>query len=237
MCSLSVVQEREGGWNGIIPTCTVCSHQTSEARLRLRTLLGKGQEDGMLMNIHNQLLLCTTLARGSFEQLMLWGFFVNTDLTITTEKLVELFAAMDDVFVQIIDYRLDLPESKVTEIRRNYHSLSQRRDAYLDLYATGHPCPSWRQVAEALYGVGLLHQAYVVESTYVQGTIIKKYMYILISFFTGGMRSGWGRDIVCIILLCTPIFLVFSMSSMYTSIVILCIVHSGLVNKLDPTLL
>ena len=44
-----------------------------------------------------------------------------------------------------------------------------------------------------LYGVGLLHQADVVESTYVQGTIIKKYMYILISFFTGGMRSGWGR--------------------------------------------
>ena len=39
--SLSVVQEREGGWNGIIPTCTVCSHHTSEAILLLHMLLGK----------------------------------------------------------------------------------------------------------------------------------------------------------------------------------------------------
>ena len=51
---------------------------------------------------------------------MLWGFlffFVNTDLTITTEKLVELFAAMNDFFVQIYDsleYQLDLPQSKVS---------------------------------------------------------------------------------------------------------------------------
>ena len=67
---------------------------------------------------------------------------------------------------------LDLPESKVAEIKRNYHSPAQRRDACLDLYATGHPCPSWRQVADALRGVNLSHQAYVVESTYVQGTII-----------------------------------------------------------------
>ena len=153
---------------------------------------------------------------------------------------MELFAAMNDFFVQIYDsleYQLDLPQSKVAEIKRNYHSPSQRRDAHLDLYATGHPCPSWRQVAEVLRGVTLRHQADVVESTYVQGTIIKKCMYILISFSTGGMRSGWGRGIVCIILLCTPIFLVFSISSMYTSIIVLCIVHSGLVNKLDPSLL
>ena len=166
--------------------------------------------------------------------------FVNIDLTITTEKLVELFAAMDDDYVKIdrgLEYLLDLPVSNVAEIDRNYHSPFQRKDAYLDLYATTHPCPSWSQVAKALRYVDLRHQADVVESTYIQGTIIKKYMYILISFFTGGMRSGWGRGIVCIILLCTPIFLVFSVSSMYTSIVILCIVHSGLVNKLDPSLL
>ena len=153
---------------------------------------------------------------------------------------MELFPAMDDDYVEIygdLGYQLDLPESKTNEIDRNYHSPSQNRDAYLDLYATTHPCPSWRQVAKALRGADLPHQADVVESTYVQGTITKKCMYILISSFIGGMRSGWGRGIVCIILLCTPIFLVFSMSSMYTTIVILCIVHSGLVNKLDPSLL
>ena len=111
---------------------------------------------------------------------MLW-FVANTDLTITTEKLVELFATMDDVYVGLsgeftalreLDELLDLPPTKVSEVKRNLPSPSQRREAYLDLYATGHPCPSWRQVAEALRMVGLPHQAYTVESTYVQGTRI-----------------------------------------------------------------
>ena len=110
---------------------------------------------------------------------MLW-FVINTDLTITTKKLMELFATMNDqhvglgrfsVYIQL-DGQLDLPESKVAEMKRNLHSPSHRREAYLDLYATGHPYPSWRQVAEALRGVDLHHQARTVESTYVQGTKI-----------------------------------------------------------------
>ena len=125
---------------------------------------------------------------------MLW-FIVNTDLTITTEKLVEQFATMEDRYVGIgrrialveLDERLDLPLSKIAEMKMNYHSPSQRRDAYLDLYATGHPCPSWRQVAETLRHVRLPHQADVVESTYVLGTIIRRYV---CTFFTGGMRFG-----------------------------------------------
>ena len=107
---------------------------------------------------------------------MLW-FVINTDLTIITEKLVELFATMKDghvgigrvSYIPLLDERLDLPQSKAAEIKRNYHSPSQMREAYLDLYATGHPCPSWRHVAEVLRGFGLHHQADVVESTYVQG--------------------------------------------------------------------
>ena len=102
---------------------------------------------------------------------MLW-FVINTDLTITTEKLVELFATMDDYYVRFLDYWLDLPGSKVAEMKRNLRSPSQRREAYLDLYATGHPCPSWRQVAKALREIELYDQADTVESTYVQGTRI-----------------------------------------------------------------
>ena len=107
---------------------------------------------------------------------MLW-VVVNTDLTIITEKLVGLFATMDDIMyvgfggglppLRELDELLDLPESKVAEMQRNLHSPSQRVEAYLDLYATSHPCPSWRQVSEALRYVGLYHQADTVESTYV----------------------------------------------------------------------
>ena len=95
---------------------------------------------------------------------------------------MELFATMEDEYVGLIDdvvviggeldKQLDLLESKVAEMQRNLRSPSQRREAYLDLYVTGHPCPSWRQVAVALRGVGLRHQAGTVERTYVQGTRI-----------------------------------------------------------------
>ena len=83
---------------------------------------------------------------------------------------MELFATMRDGYMVLFDVELALPESKVAEMRRNLHSPYQRREAYLDLYATGHPCPSWRQVAGALRWVNLHPQADTVKSTYVQGT-------------------------------------------------------------------
>ena len=116
----------------------------------------------------------------SFKQLMLW-FVVNTDLTITTEKLMELFATLEDEYVDFIGERLDLPYSKTDEIMRNYQSPTQKREAYLDLYVSDHPCPSWRQVAKALHCVDLHNQAVEVERTYVEGSIIYRYSHCLSS--------------------------------------------------------
>ena len=102
-------------------------------------------------------------------------FVVNTDLTISTEKLVELFATVRGNKVDLIArdvLGLRLPSSKRDDIRKNYRNPAQRRDAYLDLYATDHPCPSWSDVASALRHAGLLHQSDEVERTYVQGTVI-----------------------------------------------------------------
>ena len=73
---------------------------------------------------------------------------------------------MDDVGVF-----LDLPWSKRDEIKMNYHDKAQRRDAYIDLYVSDHPYPTWTLVAETLRCVELPHQADEVERTYVQGTI------------------------------------------------------------------
>ena len=99
---------------------------------------------------------------------------LHTDLTISTEKLMELFATVrDDVDRIVGNWGLPLPSSKIADICRNYHNPAQRRDAYLDLYATDHPCPSWSDVARVLHhGVGLRHQSDEVERTYVQGTVI-----------------------------------------------------------------
>ena len=94
---------------------------------------------------------------------------INADLTITVEKLLELIEIVDD---EDIGNWLELPESKVNEIKISYESPFRRREAYLDLYATHHPCPSWKHVARSLRSIGLFRQADEVKSTYVQGTCI-----------------------------------------------------------------
>ena len=101
----------------------------------------------------------------------LW-FVVNTDLTITNEKLMELFATVKEEYIDTIGQLLDLPHSKSKEVKRSYKNPTQKKEAYLDLYLNDYPCPSWRQVAKVLRGVDHPHQADVVESTYVQGTDI-----------------------------------------------------------------
>ena len=90
------------------------------------------------------------------------------DLTITTDKLMELFASVDP---EKVYGRLDLPKHEVERIRTDYHSPAQRKEAYLDLYVHQHPCPSWQQVAEVLRDTfRLRQQADFVEDTYVKGT-------------------------------------------------------------------
>ena len=99
---------------------------------------------------------------------------VYTDLTITTEKLMELFGPMDPEKVDKLGDRgyLGLPQSEIDRIQKDYQSPTQRKEAYLDLYVHQHPCPTWRLVAGVLrsYLVDLPQQADLVENTYVEGT-------------------------------------------------------------------
>ena len=78
---------------------------------------------------------------------------------------------MQDIWVDFVGEWLDVPQSKIGEIQRNYHDMAQRRDAYTDVYVNDHYYPTWTHVAEVLRGVDLGHQAAEVERTYVQGTI------------------------------------------------------------------
>ena len=83
--------------------------------------------------------------------------------------MTELFATLKDDQLDALGFSLGLPWIKADEIKRNFHSPSQRREAYLDLYATDHPIPTWSQVAETLRWCGLPSQADMVENTYVHG--------------------------------------------------------------------
>ena len=103
---------------------------------------------------------------------VLFVVHIHVDLTITTEKLVELFGTVHEQQVDIAGLWLFLPRPKIKEVKAIYQSPTQRRDAYLDLYVSDHPYPSWKTVAGVLREVGLHHQADEVERTYVQGTNI-----------------------------------------------------------------
>ena len=105
---------------------------------------------------------------------MLW-FVVNTDPTITTKKVNDLFSTSEDKEVDYVGFWLQLPESKRSEIKRKYHSPAQRREAYIDIYVNEHPHPTWKRLCLALRMVNLPNQADEVERTYVQGTIVHRH--------------------------------------------------------------
>ena len=107
---------------------------------------------------------------------------VPTDLTLTTDRLTELFQSVEDPdrvgSLQLTDDGLvwegigewlGLPKSALEEIRRNYQSDTKRKDAYLDAYTHHHPCPTWKKISEVLRRCDLDQQADEVVNTYVQG--------------------------------------------------------------------
>ena len=86
---------------------------------------------------------------------------------------MELFAPLDPGKVDVLEDKdcLDLPQSEIARIQKDYQSPTQRKEAYLDLYVHQHPCPTWSRVAGILrHWVKLPQQADLVEKTYVKGT-------------------------------------------------------------------
>ena len=109
---------------------------------------------------------------------------VSPDLTLTTDRLTELFQsaknldppppdADTDLYTLDIGYDiggfLRLPESALAEIRKRYQSKDKRKEAYLDTYVHYHPCPSWKVIHDLLGKCFLYQQAEEVKVTYVQG--------------------------------------------------------------------
>ena len=106
---------------------------------------------------------------GSYNSAAELSVFLDTDLTLTTESLVVLFASMDDEYVDGMGNYLDTPLSKFLEFDMNYQNSAQRKEAYLDYYVHNHPTTSWTKIAQALRQYELPQQADVVENTYIQG--------------------------------------------------------------------
>ena len=98
------------------------------------------------------------------------SLFTDTDLTLTTDRLVELFASMNDSSVDDMGDYLDTPSSKTEEFKVTYQNPAQRKEAYLDYYVHNYPLASWTKIARVLHVCGLPQQATVVRNTYIQGS-------------------------------------------------------------------
>ena len=101
---------------------------------------------------------------------------VPTDLTLTTDRLMELFQSVEDpdnpiigLYSESIGEVLGLPQSALKEIRRSYQNNTKRKEAYLDTYTHRHPSPSWKKINEILRWCDLDQQASEVDNTYIQG--------------------------------------------------------------------
>ena len=69
----------------------------------------------------------------------------------------------------IIGQKLGVKLSKRQEIKRLYNNNHLRMEAVLVLYVRNHPTASWKKVAAALKGMGLLKLADEVITKFVRG--------------------------------------------------------------------
>ena len=126
---------------------------------------------------------------------------VHTDLTVTTDRLMDLFQSVEHPdrtgpLERSIGERLGLPESAIDEIKSSYQSAARRKEAYLDTYANQHPWPSWRTVVGVLQLCVLPRQSNDVENTHVQGEQVNDCSLIEIDDCIMTLYSDLGHDLV-----------------------------------------
>ena len=73
----------------------------------------------------------------------------HTEPTLIEENLTSLLERVEDLDGVAAD--LHIPRSKRDEIKRQYSSISQRRQQYCCYWLSDHPAPSWLAVADTLY--------------------------------------------------------------------------------------
>ena len=89
--------------------------------------------------------------------LFMWFCCVSLSLplepSLTATNLCSLLGSVKNWGTSSIPYYLQIPTSKVAEMKRLYHDLphGQLRSALIQLWLDTHPAPSWELVCYALY--------------------------------------------------------------------------------------
>ena len=79
------------------------------------------------------------------------------ELSLTPENLSTVLDSMDDGLWEGFSHFVNIPDSERERIWSQYSSGRERKQAAINSLISGHPAPSWRLVAHALYQMGLVH--------------------------------------------------------------------------------
>ena len=77
------------------------------------------------------------------------SLLILTDESLTFENLLAAFEGVTKWAE--IGYRLRVPTAKQNEIRLQYQTDEQRKEAVLKEFLENHPAPNWKEAALALY--------------------------------------------------------------------------------------
>ena len=83
----------------------------------------------------------------------------NTEPSLTPHNLTTALDTLPDSVWDAFGFEIDVPQSKIGNIRSQYRSDGERKSALLHTYLTSHPAPSWQHITDALYrcDVGKYH--------------------------------------------------------------------------------
>ena len=76
------------------------------------------------------------------------------ELSLTPKNLSTVLDSMDDGLWDVFSHYVNIPGSELGRIQSQYSSDRERKQAAINSLISGHPAPSWRLVAHALYQMG-----------------------------------------------------------------------------------
>ena len=95
------------------------------------------------------------------------------DPTLTASNMLSVLSGVKDRWEELGEWllvvSLSVWRSKRDEIKRLYHTSTDRIGALIGFYIRYHFAPSWQRIASALQRMGLLDLADVVTTKYVRG--------------------------------------------------------------------
>ena len=95
-----------------------------------------------------------------------YKLFLSSDPTLTTHNIIEV---MKSVNIETLTVILHSPETKYSEIKRQYQNDEQRKEALVSHAVLNNPCLTWKRLSERLQFYDFSELATEMNRKYVKG--------------------------------------------------------------------